>query len=169
MCCGNPKSVYVAMRNRKLVINKYVRKQNKVRWRRALELHLWSLKFILCQLKGHWCFLTMAVKRQKSLGGLICQGYIECRPLELRWLVRSLLCVCLSHFSHFRLFATIWTVVHQSPLSVRFSRQDYGMGCHALLQGIFPTQGSNQYLLRLLHWLAGSLPLAPPGKPRSLL
>ena len=30
---------------------------------------------------------------------------------------------------------------------------------------IFPTQGPNQCLLCLLHWQAGSLPLAPPGKP----
>ena len=29
-----------------------------------------------------------------------------------------------------------------------------GVGCHALLQGIFPTQGSNQRLLGLLHWQA---------------
>ena len=27
------------------------------------------------------------------------------------------------------------------------------------------TQGSNPHLLHLLHWQAGSLPLAPPGKP----
>ena len=39
-----------------------------------------------------------------------------------------------------------------------------GVGCHALLQGIFPTQGSNPHLLCLLHWQVGSLPLAPPGK-----
>ena len=39
------------------------------------------------------------------------------------------------------------------------------MGCHSLLQGIFPTQGSNPHLLRLLHWQAGSLPLALTGKP----
>ena len=38
-------------------------------------------------------------------------------------------------------------------------------GCHALLQGIFPTKGSNPCLLRLLHWQADSLPLVPPGKP----
>ena len=37
---------------------------------------------------------------------------------------------------------------------------------HALLQGIFPTQGLNTRLLCLLHWQAGSLPLAPPGKPK---
>ena len=39
------------------------------------------------------------------------------------------------------------------------------MGCHALLQGIFSTQGGNPCLLGLLHWKAGSLSLAPPGKP----
>ena len=43
-----------------------------------------------------------------------------------------------------------------------------GVGCHALLQGIFPTQGSKPRLLCLLHWLAGSLPRAPPGKPTLL-
>ena len=35
-------------------------------------------------------------------------------------------CVCactLSHFSHVQLFATLWTVAHQAPLSMGFSRQ----------------------------------------------
>ena len=41
-----------------------------------------------------------------------------------------------------------------------------GVSCHALLQGIFPTQGLNPRLLRFLHWQMGSLQLAPPGKPR---
>ena len=36
------------------------------------------------------------------------------------------------------------------------------MGCHALLQGTFPTQGSNW---SLLHWQAGSLPLSHEGSP----
>ena len=40
-----------------------------------------------------------------------------------------------------------------------------GVGCHALLQGIFMTQGLNPHLLQLLHWQADSLSLAPPGKP----
>ena len=38
------------------------------------------------------------------------------------------------------------------------------MGCHVLLQGIFPTQGSNPCLLWIFHWQVGSLPLAPPRK-----
>ena len=39
-----------------------------------------------------------------------------------------------------------------------------GMGCCALLHGIFLTQGSNLGILCLLHWQVGSIPLAPLGK-----
>ena len=38
-----------------------------------------------------------------------------------------------------------------------------GVGSHFLLQGNFQIQGLNLCLLCLLHWQAGSLPLAPPG------
>ena len=38
-----------------------------------------------------------------------------------------------------------------------------GVGCHALFQGIFPTQGLNP---GFLHWKADSLPLESPGKPK---
>ena len=38
----------------------------------------------------------------------------------------------------------------------------------ALLQGIFPAQELNPRLLCLLHGQAGSLPLAPPGKPHAV-
>ena len=34
-------------------------------------------------------------------------------------------------------------------------------------RGIFPTQGSNPHLLRLLHWQVGSLPRRHLGRPRS--
>ena len=34
----------------------------------------------------------------------------------------------LNHFSHVRLFATLWTVTHQAPLSMGFSRQQYWNG-----------------------------------------
>ena len=39
------------------------------------------------------------------------------------------------------------------------------MDCHALLQGIFLTPGLNTHLLCFV----GSLPLAPPGKPRFII
>ena len=48
-----------------------------------------------------------------------------------------------------------------------FPGKNTGVGCHALLRGIFPTQGSNLRLLRLLHRQASSLSLVPPGKPWS--
>ena len=60
--------------------------------------------------------------------------------------------VCvLSHFSCVCFFATLWTAARQAPPSMGFSRQEYWRGCHALLQGIFPTKGLSLHLLRLLH------------------
>ena len=44
-----------------------------------------------------------------------------------------------------------------------------GVGCLALLQGIFPTQGLNWCLFCLLHWQVGSLSLAPPGMAKANL
>ena len=40
-----------------------------------------------------------------------------------------------------------WTVAHQVPLSVEFSRKNTGMGSHSFLQGIFLIQGLNPGLL----------------------
>ena len=74
----------------------------------------------------------------------------------------------LSHFSHVRLFATLWTVACQAPPIHRDApHKNTGVGCHALLQRIFPTQRSNLPLLHLLHWQAVSLPLVLPGKPQN--
>ena len=50
-----------------------------------------------------------------------------------------------------------------------FPGKNTGVSCHALLQGIFLAQGSNPYLLCLLHWQAGSLTLVPPGKPQTYI
>ena len=62
-------------------------------------------------------------------------------------------CACmLISFSGVRLFATPWTVAHQAPPSVGFFSNNTGVGCPARCQGIFPSQGSNPRLLRLLHW-----------------
>ena len=50
--------------------------------------------------------------------------------------------VCmLSHFSHVRVFATPWTVAHQTPPSMDFPGKNIGVGCHALLQGNLPNSG----------------------------
>ena len=46
-----------------------------------------------------------------------------------------------------------------------FPGKNTGVGCHFLLQGIFPTQGLNPRPLHLLHWQADSLPLCHLGSP----
>ena len=75
------------------------------------------------------------------------------------WLEMLLL---LSHFSHVRLFMTLWTVACQAPLSVEYSRQEYwsGLPCppvgHLLDPGIQPRSPTLQ---------VDSLPSEPPGKP----
>ena len=46
-----------------------------------------------------------------------------------------------------------------------FSGKNTGVGCHSLLQGILPTQGSNLPLLCLSHWQADLLPLNHLGSP----
>ena len=80
--------------------------------------------------------------------------------------------VCvLSHFSHVRLFVTLWTVAHQTPLahqaplSMGFSRQEHGSGLPCPRPGELPDPRIEpRSLISLPHWQAGSLPLAPPGK-----
>ena len=64
----------------------------------------------------------------------------------------------LSHFSCVRPSKTQWTIARQVPLIMDSPGKNTGMGCHALLQGIFPGQESNTQCLGLLHWQAGSLP-----------
>ena len=52
-----------------------------------------------------------------------------------------------------------------ASLSVDFPGKHTGVGCHFLLQEIFPTQGSNP---RLLHW-QDSLLLSQQGNPKDSL
>ena len=56
--------------------------------------------------------------------------------------------------------ATPWTVAHQAPHPWDFPGKSNGVGCHFLLQGVFPTRGLNLCLLSLLHWQASSLRLS---------
>ena len=54
----------------------------------------------------------------------------------------------LSHFTHVQLFETLWP--GSFVYGVLQARILEGVGCHALLQGIFPSQGSNLHFLQLL-------------------
>ena len=57
--------------------------------------------------------------------------------------------------------ATPWIVGSQAPLSMRFPRQESGVGYHFLLQGILPTQGLSLGSPALG---GGFFTTAPPGK-----
>ena len=67
------------------------------------------------------------------------------RSIPLSWSLQSAggcrheVCACvLSHFSHVQLLATLWTVAHQDPLSMRFFRQEYWSGLPCPPPGDFP-------------------------------
>ena len=54
------------------------------------------------------------------------------------------LCVCmcvLSHFSHVQLLVILWTIAHQAPLSMGFSRQEYWSGLSCPPPGDIPNPG----------------------------
>ena len=53
-----------------------------------------------------------------------------------------------------------WTVAHRLLCPWNSSGKNPGVGCHLLLQGIFPSQGWN---LHLRQWQADSLPLSHRG------
>jgi len=76
------------------------------------------------------------------------------------------------HAKPLQLCLTLCDPMNHSPpgssVHGHYPGKNTGMGFHALLQGIFPTQGLNLCLLCLLHWQAGSLPLAPPGEPSTM-
>ena len=48
----------------------------------------------------------------------------------------------LSHFNHVQLFATLWTVGCQAPLSMGFSRQEYWSGLPCPPPGDLPNPGT---------------------------
>ena len=52
---------------------------------------------------------------------------------------------------------TPWTVAHRLLRPRDPPGKHTGVGCHALLQGIFPTQELNARLFCVLHWQVGSL------------
>ena len=62
-----------------------------------------------------------------------------------------------------RLFAALWTVAHQAPLSMGLSRQEYWSGLPFPPPGDLPNLGIKPKSLALQ---ADSLPSEPPGKPQ---
>ena len=77
-------------------------------------------------------------------------------------------CVLSYDFSYARLCATLWAVACQAPLSMGFCRQEYWSRLSCPPPRDLPDPGFEPTPLCILHWQAGSLPLAPAGKPTGL-
>ena len=76
----------------------------------------------------------------------------------------SVLCQCLKSLSHVWLFAIPWTVAHQAPTSMGFSRQEYWSGLPFPSPGDLPKPGIEPRSPTLQ---ADALTSEPPGKPKT--
>ena len=92
---------------------------------------------------------TQSLESQRLTSGpYFIEGLPVLLPLEPHiGIFLFLLLLLLSRFSRVRLFATLCTVAHQVLRPWDSPGKSTGVGCHFLLQGIFPTQGSNPGLL----------------------
>ena len=77
----------------------------------------------------------------------------------------STLVYVLSHFSPVWLCETLWTIAHQAPLSMGFSRQEYWSGLPCPPPGDLPNPGIEPTSLMSPALAGSSLPQEPPGKP----
>ena len=72
-------------------------------------------------------------------------------------------------FSRVQLFATPWTVAHQVLCPWGSPGKNTAVGCHFLLQGIFPTPGLNSGRQILYHWATREAPQLLWAKAAGLL
>ena len=107
-----------------------------------LEPHHDNLNFRSCCI-AYFCSLSSPLEQKQTnkkippnlatltLVFIVCNSDLSC-------------CVCLlSCFSHVQLFAALWTVACQPPLSMGFSRQEYWSGLSCPPPGHLPNQGIN--------------------------
>ena len=71
----------------------------------------------------------------------------------------------LSCFSRVQCFETLWTVAHQAPLSMGFSRQEYWSGLPCPPPGNLPNPGIESLSFTSPALAGGFFTPVPPGKP----
>ena len=75
----------------------------------------------------------------------------------------------LSHFIRVQLFATLWIISHQAPLSMGFCRQEYWSGSPCPFPEDLPDPGIEPTFLMSPALAGSSSPLVPPGKPNMFI
>ena len=105
---------------------------------------------------------TLSPKKEKRAGwgGCVCSHW-SCQGCMHAWM--------LSRFSHVQLFATPWTVTHQAPLSMEFSRQEYWSELPFPSPGDLPDPGISPMSPASPALQADSLLLSHHGSPLSRL
>ena len=89
---------------------------------------------------------------------------------RLNFVIKSHRMVCVSA-KLLQLCLTLCDPMNCSPLKLlclQDSLKNIGVSCHALFQGIFPTQGLNLRPLGLLQWASRFFTTRPPGKPHGV-
>ena len=124
--------------------------------------------------KGNICWLPgwfLAREKDKILylGDLKAEGGILCFLPDYSWKLQDFTvkvsCILMMKnnavnvyivelLSRVWLFETPWVAIYQAPLPMDFPGKNTGVGCHSLLQGIFPNQGLNP---SLQDWQGSSL------------
>ena len=117
---------------------------------------------LCCDLTGRLWYLLASVTFQTISPTLI---YSRQSVLEISTILSTKAYILMSHLTIKCHVMTIELVqwVPLMPSSTSFFRQEYSVGCHFLLWGIFPSQGWNP---RLLHWQMGCLPRSHQGSPQ---
>ena len=118
--------------------------------------------FILNDITGRHNFLNMYLFNYLAALGLSHAHRIFDLPCDPVWVL--CVCVCLYMFSLLQLFVTPWTVAHQAPLSMEFSRQEYWSRVSFPSPGVLPDPGIEP-MSSVSPALAGRFfATGPPGK-----
>ena len=88
----------------------------------------------------------------------MCSFRVYTKEIKLKLKVKSL--------SRVRFFATLWTVAHQAPPSMGFSRQEHWRGLPFPSPGDLPHPGIKPSPLMSPALATGFCTTAPPGKPK---
>ena len=132
--------------------------------------------------KGWWAFLPVTISVSLQLHRFCTSDFLEfdnfptcrlytssvstghCILSESGIFLKALRACLLSRFSHVWLFATLWTIACQAPLSMGFSRQEYCSRLSYTSPEILPHPGTEPMPLLSPAFTACSLPPGPPGK-----